>query len=146
MRRVALLKVLDNAQRMQIVVESQPMAFQAFIQSALAGMAERRMADIVNQRQRLGQVLVQPQRLGDAARNLHHFNGVGQAAAKVVRRAAGKYLRLARQPAKRARLHNAFPVALKRRPRWPRAAPHTRARSARRPQPRRRRKGADRMS
>ena len=119
MRRIALLKVLDDAQRMQVVVEAQPMPLQALIQRALARVAKRRMPDVVHQRQRLRQVLVQPQRLGHAARNLHHLNRVRQPAAEVVRRPAGKHLRLARQPAKRARLHNAFAVALKRRARRP---------------------------
>ena len=45
--------------------------------------------------------------------HLHHFDGVGQAAAKVVRRAAGKHLRLARQPAERACLDNTVAIALK---------------------------------
>ena len=37
-----------------------------------------------DQRQRLGQVLVQSQRPRDGARDLRHFHGVGQAAAEVV--------------------------------------------------------------
>ena len=114
MRRIPLLEVLDDAQRMQVVVEPQPMPLQALVQRALARVAERRMPDVVHQRQRLRQVLVQPQRLRDAARDLHHLDGVGQPAAKVVRGAAGEDLRLARQPAKRARLHDALAVALKR--------------------------------
>ena len=129
MRRVALLEVLDNAQRMQIVVEPQSVPLQALVQRALAGVPERRMADVVHQRQRLRQVLVQSQRLGHAARNLHHLDGVGQAAAKVVGRATGKHLRLARQPAEGARLHNAFAVALERRRDGRSGAGYTRDRS-----------------
>ncbi len=119
MRRVALLEVLHDAQRVQVVVEAQPVPLQAFIQRAFPGVPERRVADVVDQRQRLCQVLVQPQRLGHAARDLYHFDGVRQPAAKMVGGAAGKHLRLARQPAKRARLHNPFAVPLERRPRRP---------------------------
>ena len=116
---VALFEVLDDPQRMEIVIEAQSVALEALIERSFAGVAEGRVADVVNQRQRLRQVLVQSQRLGHAARDLHHFNGVRQAAAKVVRGATGEHLRLARQPAKRARLHNPFAVPLERRPRRP---------------------------
>ena len=113
MRGIALLEVLDDAQRMKIVVEAATMPLEALVQRALAGVAKRRMADVVNQRQRLRQILVQAKRRGDGAGDLRDLNGVGQPAAKVVGGAAGKDLRLARQPAKGARLHDAFPVALK---------------------------------
>ena len=72
MRGVTLLEVLDDAQRMQVVVEAAPMTAEAAIQSALAGMSKGRMADVVNQRQRLRQIFVQakrrPQRRGRSAR------------------------------------------------------------------------------
>ena len=131
MRRVPLLEVLHDAQRMKVVIEAQPMPLQAFVQRSLARVPKRRMPDVVHQRQRLRQVLVQPQRLGHAARNLHHLNRVRQAAAKVVRGAAGEHLRLACQPAERPRLHNALAVALKRRARCPLRRAHTRARHQR---------------
>ena len=75
------------------------------------------MSDVVNQRQRLRQIFVQAKRCGDGAGNLRHLNRVGQAAAKMVGRAAGKYLRLARQTPKGASLHNSFAVPLERRSR-----------------------------
>ena len=112
--RVALLEALDDAQRMQVVVEAQAVTLQAVVQRALAGVPERRMPDVVHQRQRLGQIDIQSERAGDVARNLRDLDRVRQAAAKVVRGAAGEDLRLARQPAKRARLHDAVAVALER--------------------------------
>ena len=68
MRRVALLEVLDDAQRMQIVVEPPSMIAQAPVQRPLAGVAKRRMPDVVDQRQRLRQIFVQPQRRRRTAR------------------------------------------------------------------------------
>ena len=58
---VALLKVLDDAQRVQIVVEAKVMALQAAIQCALAGVAEGRVADVVDQRERLREIFIQAQ-------------------------------------------------------------------------------------
>ena len=75
------------------------------------------MADVVGQRQRLGQFLVQPQRAGQCARDLRDFQSVGEAAAEVVRRRIGrqarKHLRLAGQAAKGARMQNAGPSRAK---------------------------------
>ena len=59
---IALLEPGDDAQGVQIVVEAQAKAAQALVESLFAGVAEGRMADVVRQRQRLGQFLVQPQR------------------------------------------------------------------------------------
>ena len=61
---VTALQQGDHAQALGVVVEAaerlhrQPQRF-------FAGMAERRMAEVVRQRQRLRQVLIQPQRAGD---------------------------------------------------------------------------------
>ena len=114
---ITLLEVLDDAQRVHVVVESPSMSLQATVQRALTRMTKRRMTDIVNQRQRLRQIFVQAKRCGDGACNLGYLNRVGQAAAKMIRSAAGKYLRLARQTPKGAGLHNAFAVPLERRSR-----------------------------
>src|SRR5437773_9645593 len=48
--QVALLEVLDNAKRVQIVIEVPAMLAQQFVQLAFARMAERRMADVVHER------------------------------------------------------------------------------------------------
>jgi hypothetical protein len=75
------------------------------------------MSDVVHQRQRLGKVFVQPQRASCSPGNLCNLDRMGQAATKMVGRPAGKYLCLACQPAKSARLNDAFSITLK-----PRAA------------------------
>ena len=109
---VTLLKVLDDAQRVQVVVEAPPVTLEAAVQCTLAGMSKRRMADVVNQRQRLRQIFVQTKRGRGPTSDLRHLNRVGQAAAKVVGRAAGKDLRLACKPPEGASLHDALPITL----------------------------------
>ena len=112
---VALLEVLDDAQRVEVVVEAEAVALEALVQGALAGVAEGRMADVVDQCQRLGEVFVEAERAGAGAGDLRDLDGVGQAAAEVVGGAAGEDLGLAREAAEGARLHDAFAVALERR-------------------------------
>ena len=80
-----------------------------------AGVAEGRVADVVDQGQCLGQLGVQPQGHGQGARDLGDLQGVGEAAAEVVRQGvrgqAGEDLGLAGQAAKGARVQNARGVA-----------------------------------
>ena len=61
---VALLEPGQDAQGLGVVVESRRSGFISALQRLLAGMAERRVAEIVRQRHRLGEVLVEPQRAG----------------------------------------------------------------------------------
>jgi hypothetical protein len=70
------------------------------------------MADVVNQRKRLRQVFVQAKRGRNRPGDLRNLNRVGQAAAKMIGRPAGKYLRLARQPPEGTGLHNALAIPL----------------------------------
>ena len=80
---IAALQRGDDAQRLRVVVEAAE-GGEALVERALAGMAERRMAEIVRQRQRLGQILVEPQRAGERARDLRHFQRVGEPGAVMV--------------------------------------------------------------
>ena len=58
----------DRAQRLLVVAEAPAEALlQRLVERLLAGVAERRMAEVVAEPDRLGQVLVQPQRPGDDA-------------------------------------------------------------------------------
>ena len=95
---VAALQLGDDAQRLRVVVEAAEAA-EACVERALAGMAERRMAEIVRQRQRLGEVLVEPERAGERAGDLRDFQRMGQPGAVVVALVIDEHLRLVRQPA-----------------------------------------------
>ena len=58
---VALLEHVDDAQALRVVLEAAVRLHQA-VQHALAGVAERRVAEVVRERDRLGEVLVQAER------------------------------------------------------------------------------------
>jgi hypothetical protein len=58
---VALLEPGHDAQGVEVVVEAQAVGFRHFVESLFAGVAEGRMADVVDQRQGLGQFRIQAQ-------------------------------------------------------------------------------------
>ena len=109
---VALLEVLDDAEGVEVVVEAAAVALEALVERALAGVAEGRVADVVDEGEGLGEVFVEAERAGAGAGDLRDLDGVGEAAAEVVGGAAGEDLRLAGETAEGARLHDAFAVAL----------------------------------
>ena len=82
------------------------------VQNGFALVAERRMAEVVRERDGLGEIGVQPQRAGDVARDGGDFNRVRQPRAEVVAGAVEKNLRLVFQPAEGARVDHAVAVAL----------------------------------
>jgi hypothetical protein len=93
------------------------MTAEAAVQCALTGMPKWRMANVVNKRQRLGQIFVQPKRGGNGPGDLRDLNSVGKAAAKMVGGTTGKYLRLPCKAPEGTGLHNALAVTLERRTR-----------------------------
>src|SRR5690606_36479612 len=105
-----------DAQRVGVVVEAAEILHRG-VQRRLARVAERRMAEIVGQRQRLRQVLVQPQRTGEAARDLGYLQAVGQARAVMIALMRDEDLGLLLQPAEGGGMDDAVAVALERRAR-----------------------------
>ena len=57
--RSSLLEVLNDAQRVKIMVEAEAMTSKTPIQSTLTSMAEWRMADVVHQGKRLGKIFIE---------------------------------------------------------------------------------------
>ena len=110
--RILALQPRHHLEALRVVVEA-AVAGHDLGQSALAGMAERRMAEIVRQRQRLGQVLVQGQHAGDGAGDLRHLQAVGEARAVVIALVEHEHLRLVGQPPERRRMHDAVAIPLK---------------------------------
>ena len=90
---VLALDDLDDAQALHVVLEASVLIHQ-LIQYLLAGMAERRMAEVVRQRDGLREVFVQAQGAGDRAADRRHFDGVREPGPQVVTRAVEKDLRL----------------------------------------------------
>ncbi|GGA41460.1 hypothetical protein GCM10011395_09670 [Sphingomonas psychrolutea] len=71
------------------------------------------MADIVRERERLGQIFVQAERARDGARDLRHLEAVRQADAEMVAIGGHEHLCLVAQATKADRVDNAVTVALK---------------------------------
>ena len=69
---ISLLQFGHDTQRLGIMVEA-AIALHGFVQRFLSGMTESRMAEVMRQRQRLGQFLIKSQFAGDGAANLRHL-------------------------------------------------------------------------
>ncbi len=78
----------------------------------LAGMAKRRMAEIVHESDGLREVFVETERAGDGAGDLGDLHSVGQARAEVVIIGGGKDLRLVFEAAKSGGMDDAVAIAL----------------------------------
>src|SRR5205085_10854752 len=86
------------------------------VEDALAGVAEWRVAEVVTQRNGLGQLFVQPQHLRNRARDLRDLQRVRQARPIVVAGGRKEDLRLVFQPAERLAVNDAIAIVLIRRP------------------------------
>ena len=62
--RIALFQRQQNPHGLLVVIETAE-GRHRLVQGALTGVAERRVAKVMGQRQSLGQILVQTQRAGD---------------------------------------------------------------------------------
>jgi hypothetical protein len=110
---VALLEIFDDAQGVQIVVEGEAMLAHGGVEGLFTGVAEGRMADIVNQAEGFDQIGVEVEGSGNSARDLGDFEAVGEAIAEVIRIAAGENLRLGLETAEGAGVNDPVAVALK---------------------------------
>ena len=108
--RVAALQRGDDAQGLRIVVEA-AIGREAGVERALAGMAERRMAEIVGQRQRLGQIFVDAERARQRPRHLRDFERMGEPGAVVVALVEHENLGLVLEAAEGGRMDDAVAVA-----------------------------------
>ena len=75
-------------------------------------MAERWVADVMRQRQRFGQILIQSQRPGDNPRNLRHFQTVSQPDPVVISVRRDEHLGLVTETAEGDRMNDPIPVTL----------------------------------
>ncbi len=109
--QVALLKMFDDVERVQIVIEALAEFAQAQVELLFAGVAEGRMADVVDERERFGEIGVEAESGGDGAGDLRDFEGVSEAVAKMVGEAGGEDLRFRFETAEGARMDDAVAVA-----------------------------------
>ncbi len=113
-RGIAPLELGQHAQRLVVVAKAaEPLHH--LVQRLFAGMAERRVAEIVGKRQRLGQILVETEAARDAARDLRHFEAVGKSRPVVIALVIDEHLRLVLQAAEGRGMDDAIAVTLKHR-------------------------------
>ena len=108
---IAVLQMRHDAQALRVMVEAAD-GLHGLVQRVLAGMAERRVAEVVGQREGLDQVFVQVERAGHRARDLRDLQAVRQPRAVMVALVVDEDLRLMDQPAERGRMDDAVAVAL----------------------------------
>src|SRR5665811_2152052 len=110
------LKYLNYPEALFVMAEARPtVPLQHGIQSALSKVPERRMTQIMTQRDRLREVLIQAQRSSHSARYPRNLQSMGQASAVMVTLWRNEDLRLVLQATKRLAVHNPIPIALERR-------------------------------
>src|ERR671916_1628555 len=101
---------------MLVVPETAPPALaQARVENGLAGVPEGRVPQVVPETDRLGEVLVQPERARDPARDAARLERVREPGAVVIALGRDEDLRLVLQPPERLRVHDPVAVALERR-------------------------------
>nr|GEU28520.1 hypothetical protein [Tanacetum cinerariifolium] len=110
-RAIVFFQLVHHAQALQVVLEA-AVILHALVEHILAHVAERRMAQVVRQRNRFHQVFVQAQIARDGAAHLRHFQAVREAGAEQVAFVVKKNLGLVFEPAERRRMDDAVAVAL----------------------------------
>ena len=108
---VFLLDFLDDPQALAVVFEAAAVLHQA-VQRGFTPVPERRVAQVMGQRDGLGQIFIQQERPSDIPRNGRDLHRVRQARAQVIARAVQKNLGLVFQPAESARMNDAVAIAL----------------------------------
>ena len=111
---VAMLELGQHAQSLVVMAEAAEFGHH-LVERFLAGMAERRVAEIVGQSQRLGQILVEPQVARDAACDLRDFEAVRQPRPVMIAFVIDEDLGLVLQATKGRRMDDPVAVALEHR-------------------------------
>ena len=110
------LEPVHHPQRVLVVAEAAAEALaRAAIEHVLADVAERRVAEVVAEPDRLHEVLVEPQRAADRARDLRRLQRVGQPRPVVVALGRHEHLRLVLEAPERLAVHDPVAIALERR-------------------------------
>ena len=104
-----LFEAIHHANTLLVVTEA---TLDALVQTPLSGVSEGGVAQIVSQRDGLGQIFVEPQGTGDSAGDLRHLQGVGQTGTVVVALRSQKHLRFMLETAKRLAMQHPIPIPL----------------------------------
>ncbi len=108
---IAVFQPRHDAHGLDIVIEAAK-GRHAAMQRPLAGMAEWRVAKIMAEGDRFGQILVEPQGAGHGARHLADFERMGQPVAEMIALVMQEDLRLVLQAAKGRGMDDAITIAL----------------------------------
>jgi len=100
-----------DAQALAIVLEP-PMLFHEPTQDGLAFVAERGMPQIVRERDRLGQVLIELERTRNVPRDTGHFHSMGEASAEMVAGAVEEDLGFVFEAPKGSRVDDTITIPL----------------------------------
>ena len=113
---IAALELGHDAQRLRIVVEAAEGRHAGF-EDVFARMSERRVAEIVGERQSLGQIVVEPERAGERAGDLGHLDRMRQPGPVMIALVRHEDLRLVGEAPECGRMDDTVAVALEFRPR-----------------------------
>ena len=115
---VSLFKPGNDAQGVQVVVETQSLGAESVVERLFAGVPEWRMTDVMGQRQSFSELRVEPESVRQGAGDLRHLQRVSESATEVVARRItrqpGEYLGFAGKTAKGACVQNPRRIAGKR--------------------------------
>ena len=114
---IAVFELGNEPKRMRVVIEAAEIQSRG-VQRFFAGMAERRVAEIVGERQGFGEILVQRQNARETARDLRHLQRMRQPRAVIVAFVLHEDLRLVLEPAEGGGVDDAIAVALDSRCAW----------------------------
>ena len=107
--RIFPFELGDHAERLGVVVEA-PGIRHRRVERTLAGMAEGRVAEIVGERERLGQILVEPEPACHRAGDLGDFQAMSEARAVVIALVIDEDLGLVVQPPEGSGVQDAIAV------------------------------------
>jgi hypothetical protein len=110
-----VLEIIDDTKALLVVPER---AIEHRGERLLAEVPERRVAEVVAERDRLGEVLVEAERASRCSRDLRDLQRVGQPDPVVVALRGDEDLRLVAETPERLRVDDPVAVALEARPEW----------------------------
>src|SRR5215470_15589209 len=114
--RVAAFEPGNHREGLGIVIEAAVVG-QTAVKRALAGVTERRMAEVVRERGGLGEILVETERTGERAGDLGHLKRMREPRAVMVALVEHKHLSLVSEPPEGVGVDNAVTIAAKVTPR-----------------------------
>src|SRR5271166_537732 len=81
--RITTLELSNDAKRVDVVIEAAVVGHTG-VERILARVTERRVPEVVGERDRFGEIVVEPQGAGNRSGDLRDLDGVGQAGAEMV--------------------------------------------------------------